>query len=191
MIALLTGTISVITLTGDVVIDVNGVGYKVSMPEKESTSLKVGDYMSLHISTNVREDAINLFGFLEPTTRDLFEKLISVSGIGGKMGLTMISALTPQGIVDALDTNDIDMLCRVPGIGKKTAQRMIVELSSLKGLSDIFAPTPENSSVKDVSDALEELGYRREEIAVVMRDLDSTLSVDVMIKESLRLLASV
>ncbi|HMS24772.1 MAG TPA: Holliday junction branch migration protein RuvA [Acidimicrobiia bacterium] len=190
MIALLTGTVASVTLLGEIIIDVNGVGYKVNIPEKETTHIKKGDFLSLHISTHVREDAIILFGFTEPTTRDLFEKLTSVSGIGGKMGLAMISALTPQGIVDALSTNDVDMLCRVPGVGKKTAQRMIVELSSLTGLTDIFMPSPVNSSVKDVSEALEELGYRRDEISRVIHDLDPTLSVDVMIKECLRLLAN-
>ncbi len=190
MIALLTGTVALVTLLGEVIIDVNGVGYKVNIPEKETTHIKQGDFLALHISTQVREDAIVLFGFTEPTTRDLFEKLTSVSGIGGKMGLAMISALTPQGIVDALSTNDVDMLCRVPGVGKKTAQRMIVELSSLTGITDIFMPSPVNSSVKDVSEALVELGYRRDEISRVIHDLDPTLSVDVMIKECLRLLAN-
>ncbi len=190
MIALLTGNIASLSITGDVVVDVNGVGYKISIPEKETTHMMVGNFVTFHISTHVREDAITLFGFIESTTRDLFEKLVSVSGIGPKMGLAMISALTPQGIVDALTLNDVDMLCRVPGIGKKTAQRMIVELSNVKGINDIFLPTPANSAVKDVSDALEELGYRREEISNVVRDLDPTLSVDVMIKECLRLLAT-
>jgi len=189
MIALLSGNIASCSLSGEVVVDVNGVGYKTFVPEKESASIKIGDFVSLHISTQVREDSIILFGFLESSTRDLFEKLVGVSGIGGKMGLTMISALSPQGIVEALNANDVDMLCQVPGIGKKTAQRMIVELSSLKGINEIFATTPENTSIKDVSDALEELGYRRDEISKVVRDLDPTLSVDVMIKECLRNLA--
>ncbi len=189
MIALLSGNIASITLSGELVVDVNGVGYKTYLPEKESTTYKVGDFVSLHISTQVREDSIILYGFSEPTTRELFEKLVGVSGIGGKMGLTMLSALSPQGIVDALNTNDVDALCQVPGIGKKTAQRMIVELSSLKGINDIFQEHPQDTSLKDVSEALEELGYRREEISKVIRELDPTLSVDVMIKECLRALA--
>ncbi|HQZ15045.1 MAG TPA: Holliday junction branch migration protein RuvA [Acidimicrobiia bacterium] len=189
MIALLTGNIASCALNGEIVIDVNGVGYKALLPEKESATIKTGDFASLHISTQVREDSIILFGFLEPTTRDLFEKLVGVSGIGGKMGLAMISALSPQGIVEALNANDVEMLCQVPGIGKKTAQRMIVELSSLKGINNIFETSPENTSIKDVSEALEELGYRRDEISKVVRDLDPTLSVDVMIKECLRNLA--
>lgn len=191
MIALLTGTLVNVSLHGDVIIDVNGVGYKASIPEKETVNIKSGDFTTLHISTHVREDAITLFGFQDSSTRDLFEKLVSVSGIGGKMGLAMISALTPQGIVDALNSNDIDMLCRVPGIGKKTAQRMIVELSSVQGIADIFAPSPVNAATRDVSDALEELGYRRDEITKVVHDLDPDLSVDVMIKECLKQLATV
>lgn len=189
MIAMLTGNVVSSSLNGELVIDVNGVGYRALIPEKESTSLKVGDYLSLHISTQVREDSITLFGFLEPQTRELFEKLVGVSGIGGKMGLTMISALSPTGIIEALNNNDVEMLCQVPGIGRKTAQRMIVELSNLKGINEIFEPSEQNSSIKDVSFALEELGYRRDEISKALRDIDPTLSVDVMIKEALRKIA--
>lgn len=191
MIALLTGTLASVSLHGDVIIDVNGVGYKASIPEKEAMNVKSGDFITLHISTHVRDDAIILFGFQDPSTRDLFEKLVSVSGIGGKMGLAMISVLTPQGVVDALNSSDIDMLCHVPGIGKKTAQRMIVELSSVQGIADIFAPSAVNASTRDVSDALEELGYRRDEISKVVHNLDPALSVDVMIKECLKQLATV
>lgn len=189
MIALLTGSIASITIDGQVVIDVNGVGYKVHIPENEVSNFKTGDFVALHVLTHVREDAINLYGFSDASTRDLFEKITSVSGIGSKMGLAMISVLSPEGIISSLETNDVDMLCRVPGIGKKTAQRMIVELSNLKGIKDIFTPRAQNTTVKDVSIALEDLGYRREEIAQVINEIDPTLSVDVMIKECLRLLA--
>lgn len=190
MIALLSGTLASVSLHGDVVIDVNGVGYKVHVPENDINDMHVGNVMTMHISTHVRDDAITLFGFHDPSARDLFDKLTSVSGIGGRIALAMISVLSPRGIVDALDTSDVDMLCRVPGIGKKTAQRMIVELSHVAGIKDLFVPGPVNSQLKDVSDALEELGYRKEEIASVINDIDDTLSVDVMIKESLRLLSS-
>lgn len=190
MIALLTGSIASVNAFGECVVDVNGVGYKVNVPENETINIKHGDLLSLHISTHVRDDAIILYGFLETSARDLFDKLTSVSGIGGKIALTMISVLGPQGIVDALDNSDIEMLCRVPGIGKKTAQRMIVELSNVKGLKDIFAPTPQNMTLKDVQIALEELGYRREEISSVMKELDSSQEIDVLVKEALKLLAS-
>lgn len=189
MIALLSGTIASVSLFGDVVIDVNGVGYKTSMPEKETVHMKVGGFLTMHVSTHVRDDAIVLFGFTDSSTRDLFDKLTSVSGIGGKLALAMISSLSAHGIIDALQTSDVDMLCRVPGIGKKSAQRMIVELSNVKGITDILDPGPSNAAYKDVSEALEELGYRREEVSRIVHDLDPTLSVDVMIKECLRLLA--
>ncbi|MFN8015206.1 MAG: Holliday junction branch migration protein RuvA [Acidimicrobiia bacterium] len=191
MIALLTGIAASINLNGDVVIDVNGVGYKASLPEKESATLKNGELITLYISTQVREDSISLYGFLSSSTRDLFEKIISVSGIGAKLGLAMISSLSPQGIIDALSMNDVEMLCRVPGIGKKTAQRMIVELSNVKGINEILIPTPENMTVKDVSIALEELGYRKDEIANAMKDIDPELSVDLMIKDTLKKLSGV
>ena len=191
MIALLTGNIANVTLHGEVILDVNGVGYKVQMPEREAAELHVGNNATVFIHTQVREDSINLFGFTSPSTQELFEKLTSVSGIGGKLALVMISALGAQGIVDALGASDVDMLCSVPGIGKKTAQRMIVELSNLQAIFDIFTPSAANTSQNEVREALEELGYRREEINGVLSQVDSTLSIDVMIKECLRLMAKV
>jgi len=189
MIALLTGSIVSVSINAEVIIDVNGVGYKVLVPEKDAIHLTKNEFVTLHISTHVREDAITLFGFQDLGTRELFDKLTSVSGIGGKIALAMISVLSAEGIVQALDTSDVDMLCRVPGIGKKSAQRMIVELSNISGIKDIFDTTPSSSAVNDVRDALEELGYRREEIAKVIKDIDSTLSADVMIKECLKALS--
>lgn len=140
MIAMLSGNLANVTLSGDVIIDVNGVGYKVQMPERETTSLHIGHAITIFVHTQVREDSITLFGFSESSSKELFEKITSVSGIGGKLGLVMLSALGAQGIVDALSNSDVDMLCSVPGIGKKTAQRMVVELSTLKGIFDIFVP---------------------------------------------------
>lgn len=189
MIAMLSGNLANVTLSGDVIIDVNGVGYKVQMPERETASLQIGHAITVFVHTQVREDSITLFGFSESSSKELFEKITSVSGIGGKLGLVMLSALGAQGIVDALSNSDVDMLCSVPGIGKKTAQRMVVELSTLKGIFDIFVPNSQSTSGSEVREALEELGYRRDEISNVLSDIDSTLSIDVMIKECLRQLA--
>lgn len=191
MIALLTGNIASISLNGEVIIDVNGVGYKVQMPQRETSELHAGNIATIYVHTQVREDSINLFGFNSSPTQELFEKLISVSGIGGKLALVMISAMGAQGIVDALGASDVEMLCSVPGIGKKTAQRMIVELSNLQAIFDIFTPSAANTSQNEVREALEELGYRRDEINGVLSRVDSTLSIDVMIKECLRLMAKV
>lgn len=191
MIAMLSGNIAKVTLSGDVILDVNGVGYKVQMPERETVGLQIGHNLQVFIHTQVREDSIILFGFKEASSQELFEKLTSVSGIGGKIALVMLSALGAQGIVDALSNSDVDMLCSVPGIGKKTAQRMIVELSNLKAIFDIFVPNEQSTSQSEVREALEELGYRRDEITNVLSAVDSTLSIDVMIKECLRQLAKV
>lgn len=117
--------------------------------------------------------------------------MISVSGIGGKLALVMLSVLSAQGIVDALSTSDVDMLCSVPGIGKKTAQRMVVELSSVQSIFDIFVPNIQSTTQNEVREALEELGYRRDEITSIITNVDPTLSIDVMIKECLRLMAKV
>ena len=191
MIALLNGNIASVTLNGDVTIDVNGVGYKVSMPERETINLRAGNAITVFVHTQVREDSIVLFGFIESSSKELFEKLISVSGIGGKLALVMLSVLSAQGIVDALSTSDVDMLCSVPGIGKKTAQRMVVELSSVQSIFDIFVPNIQSTTQNEVREGLEELGYRRDEITSIITNVDPTLSIDVMIKECLRLMAKV
>jgi Holliday junction DNA helicase RuvA len=191
MIALLSGNIAKTSLNGEVIVDVNGVGYKVAMPIRDCNGLNVGNSISLFIHTQVREDSILLFGFVESTSQELFEKITSVSGIGGKLGLVMLSALGPQGIVDALGTSDVEMLCSVPGIGKKTAQRMIVELSNLKEMFEIFEPNAQSTAQGEVRQALEELGYRRDEINSVLSGVDATLSIDVMIKDCLRQLVKI
>ena len=164
MIALLNGNIASVTLNGDVTIDVNGVGYKVSMPERETINLRAGNAITVFVHTQVREDSIVLFGFIESSSKELFEKL---------------------------STSDVDMLCSVPGIGKKTAQRMVVELSSVQSIFDIFVPNIQSTTQNEVREALEELGYRRDEITSIITNVDPTLSIDVMIKECLRLMAKV
>src|SRR5437868_7830604 len=112
-----------------VIIDVGGVGYEVSIPL--STFYELGDAgteVQLRIYTHVREDAIQLFGFKTDRERELYLKLISVQGIGAKSGITMLSGMSADEIVNAIRTNNIVRLTSIPGVGKKTAERMVIEL---------------------------------------------------------------
>src|SRR5579863_5495259 len=108
-----------------VVVDVQGVGYEVTIPVSAFSSLpEKGHAVALHIHTHVREDALALFGFLTAADKALFEKLITVSGIGPKLAITALSGLQSADLVAAIRSNAIEQLVRIPGVGKKTAERM-------------------------------------------------------------------
>jgi Holliday junction DNA helicase RuvA len=112
-----------------VVVDVHGVGYEVTIPVSVYSSLPaVGAEVALHIHTHVREDALSLFGFLSAAEKALFEKLISVSGIGPKLAVTALSGLAAPDLIAAIRTGALDQLVKIPGVGKKTAERMVLEL---------------------------------------------------------------
>jgi Holliday junction DNA helicase RuvA len=112
-----------------VVVDVNGVGYEVTIPVSVYSSLPAaGAEVSLHIYTHVREDALVLFGFVSSADKALFEKLISVSGIGPKLAVTALSGLASADLIEAIRNGAVDHLVKIPGVGKKTAERMVLEL---------------------------------------------------------------
>jgi len=145
------------------VIECGGVGYDVAISIPTFSGLpKLHSEVSLHIFTNVREDALQLFGFLRTEEKQLFEKLISVSGIGPKLGITLLSGMAPEHIVTAIRGNDIAMLTRIPGIGKKTAERMCVELrDKLDAFTAATAAPTRTSTAEDAISALVNLGYQR------------------------------
>ncbi len=112
-----------------IVVDVNGVGYGLTIPVSTYSTLPAsGLEVRLHVHTHVREDALALFGFGTPAEKTLFEKLIAVSGIGPKLAVTVLSGLAANDLVSAIRAGQIETLVRIPGVGKKTAERMIVEL---------------------------------------------------------------
>jgi len=112
-----------------IIVDVQGVGYDVTIPVSTFSSLPdAGAEVRLRVHTHVREDAISLFGFYSPQEKLLFEKLISVSGIGPKLAITVLSGLATGDLVGAIRNGQVDHLVRIPGVGKKTAERMVLEL---------------------------------------------------------------
>src|SRR5437868_9148637 len=113
------------------VVDVNGVGYEVAISVPTFSELPaVGGEVSLHIHTHVREDALSLYGFLRPQEKELFERLISVSGIGPKLAITVLSGMWAETVVAAIRANDVATLTKILGIGKQTAARMVLGLSA-------------------------------------------------------------
>lgn len=149
---------------GQAIVEAAGVGYDVAISVPTFTALpSVGAEASLHIHTQVSQDSITLFGFLDLEEKRLFERLITVSGVGPKLAIKMLSGLSTDRTVQAIRSQDHAQLTRIPGVGKKLAERLVVEL---KDKLDDFAVAPTQSSVRgpaaeDVLSALVNLGYQR------------------------------
>lgn len=149
-----------------IIVDVNGVGYDVSVPL--STFYGLGDAgaeIALHIHTHVREDALLLFGFASRLEQDLFERLISVSGIGPKVALAVLSGIEPGDLIKAIQRADLARLTAIPGVGKKTSERIVVELKDRLPLAAHAEPGAGAALPSDLKDdvlsALMNLGYHR------------------------------
>ena len=159
------------------VVDVGGVGYEVSIPLSTFDKLpRVGEAVELHILTQVREDAITLFGFATPEEKKLFSALIQVTGIGGKLALNILSGMSVANFCDAVANRDVKALSRISGIGKRTAERMVLELhDKLEGFG--FAPgageLPAGNldSINDAALALEQLGFKKDAIRKTLQAL--------------------
>ena len=181
MIAQLSGTLLESSFTS-CVIDCGGVGYEVQIPVSTFDKLPhPGEKAVLKIHTAVREDAITLYGFATDEERKLFRLLIEVSGIGGKLALNVLSSTSIASFCAAVGASDVKALSRVNGIGKRTAERIVVELrdklnSGLGGDMAIAAAVPEKASaLNDVALALEQLGFKRDAIDKVLKSLAAEL----------------
>jgi Holliday junction DNA helicase RuvA len=151
-----------------IILDVSGVGYEVHVPLSTYYEIgEVGSDVSLRVHTHVREDTLQLFGFLTPLEQLLFQRLIAISGIGPKLAVAVLSGIDSRELVVAVQRADVARLTRIPGVGKKTAERMVLELKDR--LKDV-APAPEAEGGQpstgdrlrnDLISALENLGYHR------------------------------
>jgi len=147
------------------VVETAGVGYEVNISVPTFSELPAnGSEVALHIHTHVREDVIALYGFMRPAEKQLFEKLMTVSGIGAKLAITILSGMAADEMAGAIRGNDLARLTRIPGIGKKTAERMVLELRDklppVAGTSAPSAPVM-SATEEDVLSALMNLGYQR------------------------------
>lgn len=175
------------------VVDVSGVGYEVLVPL--STFYAVGDpgaRVSLGIHTRVTDDAIQLYGFQTSFERTLFERLISVNGIGPKLALAVLSGIEPSELVRSLRTNDVARLTSIPGIGRKTAERLVLELKDrMPAGADggEAAPVPGDSLRDDILSALVNLGYQRNSVEktvdLVMRRVEAR-DFETLLREILK-----
>lgn len=193
MIALLRGTLLVNSPNGDVVIEVNGVGYRLTMaPRSASTLGPSGTEVRVFVHTYVREDAIILYGFVDDDERSVFVELLGAHGVGPALALAIVGTLTPDGLRFAVASEDVEALCRVPGVGKKTAARLILDLAGKLDLTlratDSFE---EHSAARaQAREALVELGYGTEEIRRALEGHDDALGVEALLRAALKELAT-
>jgi holliday junction DNA helicase RuvA len=173
-----------------VVVDVNGVGYEVSIPLTTFTVMPDnGAEVSVDIYTHVREDIIALYGFSSRQERRVFERLISISGIGPRLAITILSGGSVEGLVGAIRRGDLARLTAIPGVGKKTAERIVVELKDK--LKDLTEEAAKPSVEVDVVSALENLGYSRAMIEAAVRraaDGDEGAGFEDLFKRTLQIL---
>jgi Holliday junction DNA helicase RuvA len=208
MIAYLSGTLLSKQATSAIV-DVGGVGYDVAIPLSTFYELgEIGAPVQLRIYTHVREDTLQLFGFQTARERELFLQLISVSGVGPGLAIKLLSGMNADEMVASIRTNNLARLVSIPGVGRKTAERLVVDLRdkvaalSSPGLEEEFAaqaaaagaPTSEDSIRTDALSALANLGYQKsaaEKAVTRAVDEGGELSVEMILRRSLRSLAKV
>ncbi len=174
-------------------IDVGGVGYVVNCPLTALDQLpSVGSECTLSIHTHVREDQITLFGFNSVEQRRLFRLLIAVSGIGPKLGLACLSGMDADGLRQAIGESDIKRLSSIPGIGKRTAERLVLELREKVGVGPGLGGTPKSRAIDDLESALGNLGYKTKEVDKLLAALGPEaheMPFDGLLREALRRLA--
>lgn len=198
MIALLTGQIAYKS-PDHVILDVHGVGYRVMIPFSTYYELPEEGVATLHVHTSVREDAIQLYGFRTRSEKSFFQLLISVSGIGPKLARDILSNIQPPQLASALMQGDLHKLSAIPGIGKKTAERLVLELKDKASKLDSGAVAtgeavgrtlPESGILDDVTSALINLGYKDVQVRKVLAELDCAggASVEEVLKQALKIL---
>jgi Holliday junction DNA helicase RuvA len=215
VIGLLRGAVVLRTGEGEVIIDVGGVGYRVAVTPATAAALVIGSGVgsgtgeaTLYVHTHVREDAIVLYGFVHDDERRCFEVLLGSHGVGPALALAIMAALSPAALSTAVLEEDLDTLCTVPGVGRKTAARLLIELKSRLDLPDLslsgagagddagaggVGPGGAGStrtSRAEARAALSELGYAPDEIRGALDGLRDDVGVEEMLRLALRELAS-
>ena len=182
-----------------VVIEVSGIGYKIFMSETAISKMcDLGEIIKVHTYYYVREDNISLYGFLTKEELKMFELLLSVSGIGAKSAITMLSKISPSSFALAVISNDVNSLKKIPGVGPKSAQRIILELKDkLKTQQaieeeslEIKVEIQKSENVSEAMEALQILGYNKREVEKAFEKIANTdVSVEELIKKALSLLS--
>lgn len=201
MIGSLKGTVAYLGADNCIIDTAGGVGYRVFMPAAHLAQLAMNHEVRVFVHTAVREDAILLYGFLSQEYYDLFQLLLSVSGVGPKMALGILSATKPDAFYLAVQSKDMKMLTKLPGIGKKTAERMLLELKDKVGgfggadAGNDFIETVDaggSGAVAETIEALYSLGYSNSEIMPVLAQIPeaAALTGEQLLRKALKLFAA-
>jgi Holliday junction DNA helicase RuvA len=189
VIGSLRGTVLERSAAGEVVVEVAGVGYRVAVPAGAMVGLDPGGPAFLFVHTLVREDALALYGFTDRDQRDTFEALMGATGVGPKLALAILSVHSPAALRRAVLDADLAALTLVPGVGKRTAQRLLIELTTRLG-APLPDPVAEGTNARaEVRAALEGLGYAGDEVRDVLGRLADEAPVEVLLRDALKLLA--
>jgi Holliday junction DNA helicase RuvA len=179
-----------------IIIQVNGIGYSVLVNQMTASSLgNTGDSVDIITYLDVKEDSLTLFGFLDMISYELFKKFISVNGVGAKSALLLLDLDKPEALIQAIRQENTHILSQASGIGKKTAERIVLELRdkvdtlyTSHGIVDTTIHTSIYTNSQDVWDALESLGYKSVQIQRILPQIDATLDVSEQIRLALKLL---
>ena len=192
MIGSLRGTVLERTSNSTVLVETNGIGYLVHVTPRTLGELEPTTTAFIYIHHHVREDAQTLYGFLDRDERRCFEILIATHGVGPTMAMMILATHSPRALVDIVAGSDIPALTLVSGVGKKTAERLLIELKSRLHLNILEASNTLSgpSSVGDVRDALSGLGYSTEEIRDVLREMSVSNDSEMMLREALNMLGA-
>ena len=175
-----------------ILLEVNGIGYEIAVPLSTSFQLpNVGESAYLLTHLVVREDQHSLFGFATDEERKLFRALIKISGVGAKLAITILSGTNVNGFIQSVVNEDIDALVHLPGIGKKTAERLVVEMkdkvSEISSDENSLSQNNENSAVAEAINALVNLGYKTKDAKTILDKIESEgLTVEELIRQSLK-----
>ena len=193
MIGSVRGTVLERSATGEVLVEVGGVGYRLHVPLGAIPALEPGSPAFLFTHLHVRDDAMVLYGFVSRGARDTFEILIGASGVGPSLALKILSVHDPAALQRAVADSDLDALTLVPGVGKRTAERLIVELRARLDVPGVTTTDGADTEVpnvrREVREALTGLGYGPDEVRETLARLPEDGTVEELVRESLRLLA--
>lgn len=175
----------------NIVIDCQGIGYEINVSLHTFSQIKNEEHIKVFTHLHVKEDAHTLYGFMDKEEREVFRKLISVSGIGTSTARVMLSSLSPSQVIDAITSEDADTIQSVKGIGKKTAQRVIIDLKDKMDLSDDVKKTQNsnNTHKKEALSALETLGYNRKKSEKIVSKIiadEPSVTLENIIKTALK-----
>jgi len=185
MIACLTGTISEKDIDG-VIINVNGVGYGVTITADDHSVLNKGENAKLYIYEHIKEQAHDLFGFTSKQSKRFFEQLLGVNGVGPKMAVSLLSLGTVDSLANAIANEDAAYIKQANGVGKRVAERIVVELRDKVGVSGEYSPTKKVPVGDEAVQGLIALGFTKQDAGVALSGIDNKLSTEDRIKEALK-----